>query len=163
MIASKHGYVGDKKCIKYSGTHEELQAMLRKGDIVTLLWQNDDKSKSVKISGTVTHHYPDTVFVHTFGEEDEYTLANANVVARLKYTITNIRRPVENMLPDSPGPWLDKNEDTWIVDDDFNAIRVSFKGTWLIEGVGLAPFEYAEYAPFKKINTTFEEPPCETK
>lgn len=157
MIASKHGYVGTRKCVKYSGTHEELRDMLKKGDIVTLLWQNDDKSESIKISGTVTHHYPDTVFVHTFGEEDEYTLANANVVARLKYTITNIRRPVENMLPDSPGPWLDKDDDTWIVDDDFNAIRVSYDGEWLLSGGIMLPSEYADYAPFKKINIIKEE------
>ena len=163
MIASKHGYVGDKKCIKYSGTHEELRAMLKEGDIVTLLWQNDDKSESIKITGTVIKHTHDVFRVCVDSETFMVSEHPFDISSRLKYVITNIKRPVENMLPDSPGPWLDKNEDTWIVDDDFNAIRVSFKGTWLIEGVGLAPFEYAEYAPFKKINTTFEEPPCETK
>ena len=25
MITSKHGYVGTRKCVKYSGTHEELR------------------------------------------------------------------------------------------------------------------------------------------
>lgn len=62
------------------------------------------------------------------------------------------------MLPDSPGPWLDKNEDTWIVDDDLNAIRVSYDGDWLI-GVFrvFLPSEYAEYAPFKKINIIKEK------
>lgn len=163
MIASKHGYVGDKKCIKYSGTHEELRDMLREGDIVTLLWQNDDKSESIKISGTVIKHTHDAFRVCVDSETFMVSEHPFDISSRLKYVITNIKRPVENMLPDAPGPWLDKNEDTWIVDDDFNAIRVSFKGTWMIEGVGLAPFEYAEYAPFKKINTTFEEPPCETK
>lgn len=163
MIASKHGYVGDKKCIKYSGSHEELQAMLREGDIVTLLWQNDDKSESIKITGTVIKHTHDAFRVCVDSETFMVSEHPFDISSRLKYVITSIKRPVGNMLPDSPGPWLDKNEDTWIVDDDFNAIRVSFKGTWMIEGVGLAPFEYAEYAPFKKINTTFEEPPCETK
>ena len=51
MITSKHSYVGTRKCVKYSGTHEELRDMLKKGDIVTLLWQNDDKSESIKITG----------------------------------------------------------------------------------------------------------------
>lgn len=158
MITSKHGYVGTRKCVKYSGTHEELRDMLKEGDIVTLLWQNDDKSESIKITGPVTRCGLDSVDVRTSYDEEEYVLDKPNVLARRKYTITNIRRRVENMLPDSPGPWLDKNEDTWIVDDDLNAIRVSYDGDWLI-GVFrvFLPSEYAEYAPFKKINIIKEK------
>lgn len=152
MITTKHAYVGDRKCVKYSGTHEELRDMLKEGDIVTLLWQNYDKSESIKITGTVTEYDPDIVTVRTLDDEEEYFFDNPNAFAIRKYKVTNIRRLVENMLPDSPGPWTDKNLDTWIVDDDLNAIRVSFDGIWLIGGVELSPFEYAEYAPFKKIS-----------
>lgn len=157
MITSKHGYVGTRKCVKYSGTHEELRDMLKEGDIVTLLWQNDDKSESIKITGTVTNYESGIVFVRTLDEEDGHALANQNnqnVAIRRKYTITNIRRPVENMLPDSPGPWIDRKGDTWIVSDDLDAIRVSDGETWLLGGYALHPYEYAEYAPFKKIDVT---------
>jgi hypothetical protein len=153
MITSKHGYVGTRKCVKYSGTHEELRDMLKEGDIVTLLWQNDDKSESIKITGTVTHCGLDSIDVRTSYDEEEYVLDSPNVLARRKYTITNIRRPIENMrMPDTPGPWTDKNLDTWIVNDDLNAICVSCDETWLIGGGILLPSEYEDYAPFKKIN-----------
>lgn len=157
MITSKHSYVGTRKCVKYSGTHEELRDMLKEDDIVTLLWQNDDKSESIKITGTVTHCGLDSIDVRTSYDEEEYVLDNPNILARRKYTITNIRRPVENMLPDSPGPWYDKNKDTWIVNADLNAIRVSYDGEWLIGGGIFLPSEYADYAPFKKINIIKEK------
>lgn len=51
MIYSKPSCISGKKCIRYWGTHEELRDMLKEGDIVTLLWQNDDKSESIKITG----------------------------------------------------------------------------------------------------------------
>lgn len=152
MITSKHGYVGTRKCVKYSGTHEELRDMLKKGDIVTLLWQNEDKSESIKITGTVTSRDLSSVSVRTLDDEEEYILDYPNLIAVRKYTITSIRRPVENMLPDSPGPWRDKNGDVWIVDGDFNALRVIFKGTWITTGWPVRPFTYKECAPFKKIN-----------
>lgn len=68
MITSKHGYVGTRKCVKYSGTHEELRDMLKEGDIVTLLWQNDDKSESIKITGTLIE-YDDDIALFTVGGE----------------------------------------------------------------------------------------------
>ena len=152
MIYSKPSYISGKKCIRYWGEHEELRDMLKEGDIVTLLWQNDDKSESIKITGTVTHCGLDSIDVRTSYDEEEYVLDNPNVLARRKYTVTNIRRPIENMLPDSPGPWVGKNLDTWIVNDDLNAIRVSYDGEWLLSGGIMLPSEYAEYAPFKKVN-----------
>ena len=152
MITSKHGYVGTRKCVKYSGTHEELRDMLKKGDIVTLLWQNYDKSESIKITGTVTHCGLDSIDVRTSYDEEEYVLDSPNILARRKYTVTNIKRLVKNMLPDSPGPWFDKDDDTWIVNADLNAIRVSYDGDWLIGGGIFLPSEYADYAPFKKVN-----------
>lgn len=157
MITSKHGYVGTRKCVKYSGTHEELRDMLKKGDIVTLLWQNYDKSESIKITGTVTHCGLDSIDVRTSYDEEEYVLDNPNVLARRKYTVTNIRRPVENMLPDAPGPWTDKDDDTWIVNENLSAIRVSCDGEWWIGGGIFLPSEYADYAPFKKINIIKEK------
>lgn len=157
MITSKHGYVGTRKCVKYSGTHEELCDMLKEGDIVTLLWQNDDKSESIKITGTVTSRDLSSVSVRTLDDEEEYILDYPNLIAVQKYTITNIKRPVENMLPDSPGLWTDKDDDTWIVDDALNAIRVSYDGEWLIGGGLALPSEYAEYAPFKKVNIIKEK------
>lgn len=152
MITSKHGYVGTRKCVKYSGTHEELRDMLKVGDIVTLLWQNDDKSESIKVTGTVTRCGLGSVDVRTSYDEEEYIFDNPNILARRKYTITRIRRPLENMLPDSPGPWLDKNEDTWIVDDDLNAIRVTDAKTWLTDIWKQSPDSYSRFAPFKKID-----------
>ena len=157
MITSKHGYVGTRKCVKYSGTHEELRDMLKEGDIVTLLWQNDDKSESIKITGTVTSRDLSSVSVRTLDDEEQYILDYPNLIAVRKYTITNIKRPVENMLPDSPGLWTDKDDDTWIVDDAHNAIRVSYDGEWWIGGGVALPSEYAEYAPFKKVNIIKDE------
>lgn len=49
MITSKHSYIGNRKCVKYSGAHKELRAMLNVGDIVTLLRQNGDKSESLTL------------------------------------------------------------------------------------------------------------------
>lgn len=152
MITSKHGYVGTRKCVKYSGTHEELRDMLKEGDIVTLLWQNDDKSESIKITGTVIKHTHDAFRVCVDSETFMVSEHPFDISSRLKYVITNIKRPVENMLPDAPGPWFDKNLDTWIVNEDLNAIRVSCDETWLIGGGILLPSEYEDYAPFKKIN-----------
>lgn len=157
MITSKHSYVGTRKCVKYSGTHEELRDMLKKGDIVTLLWQNDDKSESIKITGTVTHCGLDSIDVRTSYDEEEYVLDNPNILARRKYKVTNIKRLVKNMLPDAPGPWFDKDDDTWIVNADLSAIRVSYDGDWLIGGGMILPSEYADYAPFTKINIIKEE------
>lgn len=157
MITSKHSYVGTRKCVKYSGTHEELRDILKEDDIVTLLWQNYDKSESIKITGTVTHCGLDSIDVRTSYDEEEYVLDNPNILARQKYTITNIRRLVENMLPDAPGPWVGKNLDTWIVNKDLNAIRVSYDGEWLLSGGIMLPSEYAEYAPFTKINVIEEK------
>ena len=131
--------------------------MLKEGDIVTLLWQNDDKSESIKITGTVTSRDLSSVSVRTLDDEEEYILDYPNLIAVRKYTITNIKRPVENMLPDSPGLWTDKDDDTWIVDDALNAIRVSYDGEWLIGGGLALPSEYAEYAPFKKVNIIKEK------
>ena len=157
MITSKHGYVGTRKCVKYSGPHEELRDMLKEGDIVTLLWQNDDKSESIKITGTVIKHTHDVFRVCVDSETFMVSEHPFDISSRLKYVITNIKRPVENMLPDAPGPWFDKNLDTWIVNDDLNAIRVSCDETWLIGGGILLPSEYEDYAPFKKVNIIKEK------
>lgn len=154
MITSKHGYVGTRKCVKYSGTHEELRDMLKEGDIVTLLWQNDDKSESIKITGTVIKHTHDAFRVCVDSETFMVSEHPFDISSRLKYVITNIKRPVENMLPDAPGPWFDKDDDTWIVDGDLSAIRVSYDGEWWIGGGMILPSEYADYAPFKKIKTS---------
>lgn len=154
MITSKHGYVGTRKCVKYSGTHEELRDMLKEGDIVTLLWQNDDKSESIKITGTVIKHTHDAFRVCVDSETFMVSEHPFDISSRLKYVITNIKRPVENMLPDAPGPWFDKDDDTWIVDGDLSAIRVSYDGEWLLGGGMILPSEYADYAPFKKIKTS---------
>lgn len=152
MITSKHGYVGTRKCVKYSGTHEELRDMLKVGDIVTLLWQNDDKSESIKITGTLIEYDDDIALFTVGGEKSYYALSGRGIIAPRIYTVTSIRRPVENTLPDSPGPWADKDDDTWIVDNDLNAIRVSCDGEWWIGGGMILPSEYAGHAPFKKIN-----------
>lgn len=161
MIYSEPSCISGKKCIRYWGEHEELRIMLKEGDIVTLLWQNDDKSESIKITGTVTRRGGYVVDVIVASEKHAYAIDARVDAARRIYTITNIKRlvenmlpdsPVENMLPDSPGPWTDKDEDTWIVDDDLNAIRVSYDGEWLTGERIALPSEYADYAPFKKIN-----------
>lgn len=157
MITSKHGYVGTRKCVKYSGTHEELRDMLKEGDIVTLLWQNDDKSESIKITGTVTSRDLSSVSVRTLDDEEEYILDYPNLIAVRKYTITNIKRPVENMLPDSPGLWTDKDDDTWIVDDALNVIRVTDGETWLTDLWKQSPDSYSSFAPFKKIDVIKEK------
>lgn len=157
MITSKHGYVGTRKYVKYSGTHEELRDMLKEGDIVTLLWQNDDKSESIKITGTVIKHTHDAFRVCVDSETFMVSEHPFGISSRLKYVITNIKRPVENRLPDSPGPWTDKNDDTWIVNEDLDAIHVSYDGEWWIGGGMILPSEYADYAPFKKINIIKEE------
>lgn len=69
MITSKHSYIGNRKCVKYSGAHKELRAMLNVGDIVTLLRQNGDKSESIKITGTVRWLGRNIVTVNVMGDE----------------------------------------------------------------------------------------------
>lgn len=159
MITSKHGYVGTRKCVKYSGTHEELRDMLKKGDIVTLLWQNDDKSESIKITGTVTHCGLDSIDVRTSYDEEEYVLDNPNILARRKYTITNIRRPVENRLPDAPGLWKDRCGCSWTVNHDETRLVRDEKGNWLVNGPAftLNSPTLTLYAPFTKLTITEEE------
>lgn len=105
MITHKHGYVGTRKCVKYSGTHEELRDMLKEGDIVTLLWQNDDKSESIKITGTVIEYDDDIAHVRVGEEKRYYALSVQGIIAPQIYTVTSIKRPVENIkqLPDEPG------------------------------------------------------------
>lgn len=159
MITSKHGYVGTRKCVKYSGTHEELRDMLKEGDIVTLLWQNDDKSESIKITGTVTHCGLDSIDVRTSYDEEEYVLDNPNILARQKYTITNIRRPVENRLPDAPGLWKDRCGFSWAVNHDETRLVRDEKGNWLVNGPAFALNSptLTLYAPFTKLTITEEE------
>ena len=159
MITSKHGYVGTRKCVKYSGTHEELRDMLKKGDIVTLLWQNDDKSESIKITGTVTHCGLDSIDVRTSYDEEEYVLDNPNILARRKYTITNIKRPVENMLPDAPGLWKDRYGCSWAVNHDETRLVRDEKGNWLVNGPAftLNSPTLTLHAPFTKLTITEEE------
>lgn len=159
MITSKHGYVGTRKCVKYSGTHEELRDMLKEGDIVTLLWQNDDKSESIKITGTVTHCGLDSIDVRTSYDEEEYVLDNPNILARRKYTITNIRRPVENRLPDAPGLWKDRCGCSWTVNHDETRLVRDEKGNWLVHGPAFALNSptLTLYAPFTKLTITEEE------
>lgn len=161
MITSKHGYVGTRKCVKYSGTHEELRDMLKEGDIVTLLWQNDDKSESIKITGTVTHCGLDSIDVRTSYDEEEYVLDNPNVLARRKYTVTNIRRLVENMLPDSPGLWKDRDGCIWVVDNDVEYARCirENEGVWITASIDdqIDSESMRSCAPFTKLTITEEE------
>lgn len=152
MITSKEKIANGKKYIYYSGRHDELRDMLKEGDLATLLWQNEDTSESIKISGVVKHIGGLGVHMSVCGSSKVLIIEGDCC-----YKVTSIKRPVENLLPDSPGPWSDKNEDTWIVDDDLDAIRVSYDGEWSIAGWGKSPSEYAEYAPFKKINVIKEK------
>lgn len=52
MIQKTRIKMKGKEYDSYAGTHAELRDVLKKADIVTLLWQNDDKSESIKITGT---------------------------------------------------------------------------------------------------------------
>lgn len=159
MITSKHGYVGTRKCVKYSGTHEELRDMLKEGDIVTLLRQNDDKSHSIKITGTVLRLKEASVLIRACSEdtsipvmcEDTRRCGNNTY----EYEITSIKRFVENMLPDSPGLWKDRNGDVWIIGESAllgQLIRID--GQWHTRTVIATQSEYAEYAPFTKLTLT---------
>lgn len=51
MIQKTRIKMNGKEYDSYAGTHAELRDVLKKADIVTLLWQNDDKSESIKITG----------------------------------------------------------------------------------------------------------------
>lgn len=156
-MRSEHVMINGKAYIRYDGPHDELVGIVRKGDLVTLLWQNDDdQSESIKITGTVTKHDPNHVTISCFGEEMRYTLKYSSVIAFMKYVVTNIRRPVDNMLPDSPGLWSDKSHDTWIVDDNLNAQLISYGRGWMIGAEEYSPSEYAGYAPFTKLTITEE-------
>lgn len=152
MITSKQINFHGKEYIHYAGTHDELCRMLRVGDLVTMRRHDADNVESVAIVGTVTEICGDVVTVSVAGGERDCITGRQSSKPPFLYAVTAIKRPVGNMLPDAPGPWFDKNEDTWIVDDDLDAIRVSYDGEWSIAGWGKSPSEYAEYAPFKKIN-----------
>lgn len=51
MIQKTRIKMNGKEYDSYKGTHAELRDVLKKADIVTLLWQNDDDSESIKITG----------------------------------------------------------------------------------------------------------------
>lgn len=156
MITSKEKIANGKQYIYYSGRHDELRDMLKEGDLATLLMQNEDNTESIKISGVVKHKSEYTVAICACG-----SIKVLNVNSEYGYMVTSIKRPVGNMLPDAPGPWFDKDDATWIVNEDLNAICVSCDGDWLIGGGIMLPSEYAEYAPFKKINIIKEKVPNE--
>lgn len=152
MITSKQINFHGKEYIHYAGTHDELCRMLRVGDLVTMRRHDADNVESVAIVGTVTEICGDVVTVSVAGGECDCITGRQSSKPPFLYAVTAIKRPVENMLPDSPGPWADKDDDTWIVDNDLNAIRVSCDGEWWIGGGLILPSEYAVHAPFKKIN-----------
>lgn len=152
MIYSKPSCISGKKCIRYWGTHEELRDMLEEGDLATMLMQNEDNTESIKISGVVKHIGDIGVHMSVCGSSRVFTIEGDCC-----YTVTSIKRPVENMLPDSPGPWRDKNGDVWIVDGDLHALKVIVKGIWITTGLPVRPFTYKECAPFKKVNIIEEE------
>lgn len=152
MITSRDIVVNSKKYVCYAGVHDELRDMLKEGDLATLLMQNEDNTENIKVRGVVKHVGDVGVHMSVCGFSKVF-----NIEGDCCYKVTLIKRPVENRLPDSPGPWTDKNDDTWIVNADLNAIRVSYDGDWLIGGGIFLPSEYAEYAPFKKINIIKEK------
>lgn len=152
MIVSKEKIANGKKYIYYSGRHDELRDMLKEGDLATLLWQNEDTSESIKISGVVKHIGDIGVHMSVCGSSKVLIIEGDCC-----YKVTSIKRPVENMLPDSPGPWFDKNLDTWIVDDALNAIRVTDGETWLTDLWKQSPDSYSSFAPFKKIDVIKEK------
>lgn len=152
MITSKQINFHGKEYIHYAGTHDELCRMLRVGDLVTMRRHDADNVESVAIVGTVTEICGNVVTVSVAGGESDCITGRQSSKPPFLYAVTAIKRPVENMLPDSPGPWADKDDDTWIVDNDLNAIRVSCDGEWWIGGGIILPSEYAGHAPFKKIN-----------
>lgn len=156
MITSKHSYIGNRKCVKYSGAHKELRAMLNVGDIVTLLRQNGDKSESIKITGTVRWLGRNIVTVNVMGDERDYLIKTPNGKPPYLYEITSIKRPVENMLPDSQGLWEDSKGNIWVVDPTLAARIVWGCGAWTYLGlVALCP-DYAPYAPFTKLTTILD-------
>lgn len=152
MIVSKEKIANGKQYIYYSGRHDELRDMLKEGDLATLLMQNEDNTENIKISGVVKHKSEYTVAICACG-----SIKVLNVNSEYGYTVTSIKRPVENMLPDSPGPWFDKDDNTWIVDDNLNAIRVTDGETWLTDLWKQSPDSYSSFAPFKKLDVTKEK------
>lgn len=158
MISSKNGYVGDKKCIKYSGKHEELCDMLKVGDIVTLLWQSDDKVESIKVTGTVIKYEQDLVFVSTLGDNDCYVLDNPNAHERLKYRVTNISRPVDNMMPYCGGLWRDHFGSIWLIESGtLDGQVIEWGGNWTFDRPRrIKPEAYSDFAPFTKLTVSEE-------
>ena len=154
-MRSEHVPINGKAYIRYDGPHDELVSAMRQGDLVTLLWQNDDdKTESITIPGTVEKHNLDHVTVIVDDDEERYALKHSSVIAFRKYVVTNIKRPVDNMLPDSPGLWSDKRDYIWIVADNRNAQLISCNKAWMT-GVRVSlPSEYARYAPFTKLTLT---------
>ena len=111
MITSRHGYVGTRKCVEYSGTHAELRDMLKVDDLVTLRRQNSDNTESIEIVGTVTRVNLPDVFVSVNGEEIMQTLCHPRNELPYTFDVTLIRRPVKDKLPDHAGLWRDKDGD----------------------------------------------------
>lgn len=154
-MRSKRISINGKRYILYEGKHSELIDIMKEGDLVTLLRRSEDGSEVAKIIGVVKFTGMAFVGVSVAGANRTYSVDQSSECPPA-YKVTCIKRPVEGMLPDSPGPWLDKDGDTWIVNDDLNAMRVSSDGTWWLGGGVLTSSEYAEYAPFTKL-TTIEE------
>lgn len=159
MITSKHGYVGTRKCVKYSGTHEELRDMLKVDDLVTLRRQNSDNTERIEIVGTVNRIFRDSVFVLVNGVQSLYQIHDPydQNIKPYEFLVTLIGRPVKDKLPDHPGLWRDSEGDVWCVNNNLDAICIKSRHFWDFRGHRTINCEYKKYAPFTELTITEKE------
>ena len=159
MITSRHGYVGTRKCVEYSGTHAELRDMLKIDDLVSLRRQNSDNTESIEIVGTVNRILHDSVFVLVNGVESLCQLCDLcdHNIRSYEFLVTLIRRPVKDKLPDHAGLWRDSEGNVWCVNNNLNALCIKSDGCWDFRGFCSFKDEYRRFAPFTELTITEKE------
>lgn len=128
--------------------------MLKEGDLATLLMQNEDNTENIKISGVVKHVGDIGVHMSVCGSSKVFIIEGDCC-----YKVTSIKRPVENMLPDSPGLWKDSHGCSWAVNHEVARMVRDDEGNWLANGAAfhLANNALDGRAPFTKINIIEEK------
>lgn len=146
--------------IRYDGPHDELVGIVRKGDLVTLRMQTDDGVESIKVTGTVTAAPADNWTGVSVGADDRPYRVSSTGNARNGYMVMCVKRPIENVLPDSPGLWADDDGAVWCVLKNDRAYCIRYEsGNWQDDmPTCLAPIALlADRVPFTKLTLTEEE------
>ncbi len=147
-----------KDYIRYEATRDEWPLTPRVGDFVTLRRQNEDGTERAEYIGTVMDIYDDPLDGCDVVDVSVADSIHSCRIRGCEFEVKCIRRPVENVIPDHPGLWKDKNGNIWIVAKDLTMRCVRFSGEWSLDRLRLSydRSTLSKYAPFTKLSITEE-------